>query len=481
MNSSHIGKVIQVAGPAVDVQYSEEHLPGIYNAVRVTSEGFDVPTPLDVILEVQQHLGEGRVRTVALQPTEGMVRGMKATDQGGPITVPVGRPTLGRVMNVIGEPVDNMGPVESDTRYPIHRPAPGFDQQSVTLEMFETGIKVIDLVQPFLKGGKIGLFGGAGVGKTVIIMELINNVALKHGGVSVFAGVGERTREGNDLWLEMQESGVINPKDWRKSKVALVYGQMTEPPGARLRVGLTGLTVAEYFRDEEGVDVLLFIDNIFRFTQAGSEVSALLGRMPSAVGYQPNLASEMGELQERITSTKKGSVTSVQAIYVPADDLTDPAPATTFAHLDATTVLSRQIAELGIYPAVDPLASTSRILDPRVLGEEHYQAAHDVQAVLQRYKDLQDIIAILGIDELSEEDKLTVSRARKIQKFLSQPFFVAEQFTGLAGKYVKREDTVKSFRAIVDGELDEIPEQAFYLAGTIEEVYEKAEKLKAAA
>ena len=481
MNSSHIGKVIQVAGPAVDVQYSEEHLPGIYNAVRVTSEGFDVPTPLDVILEVQQHLGEGRVRTVALQPTEGMVRGMKATDQGGPITVPVGRPTLGRVMNVIGQPVDNMGPVESDTRYPIHRPAPGFDQQSVTLEMFETGIKVIDLVQPFLKGGKIGLFGGAGVGKTVIIMELINNVALKHGGVSVFAGVGERTREGNDLWLEMQESGVINPKDWRKSKVALVYGQMTEPPGARLRVGLTGLTVAEYFRDEEGADVLLFIDNIFRFTQAGSEVSALLGRMPSAVGYQPNLATEMGELQERITSTKKGSVTSVQAIYVPADDLTDPAPATTFAHLDATTVLSRQIAELGIYPAVDPLASTSRILDPRVLGEEHYQVAHDVQAVLQRYKDLQDIIAILGIDELSEDDKLTVSRARKIQKFLSQPFFVAEQFTGLAGKYVKREDTVKSFRAIVDGELDEIPEQAFYLVGPIEEVYEKAEKLKAAA
>ena len=481
MNSSHIGKVIQVAGPAVDVQYSEEHLPGIYNAVRVTSEGFDVPAPLDVILEVQQHLGEGRVRTVALQPTEGMVRGMKATDQGGPITVPVGRPTLGRVMNVIGEPVDNMGPVESDTRYPIHRPAPGFDQQSVTLEMFETGIKVIDLVQPFLKGGKIGLFGGAGVGKTVIIMELINNVALKHGGVSVFAGVGERTREGNDLWLEMQESGVINPKDWRKSKVALVYGQMTEPPGARLRVGLTGLTVAEYFRDEEGADVLLFIDNIFRFTQAGSEVSALLGRMPSAVGYQPNLATEMGELQERITSTKKGSVTSVQAIYVPADDLTDPAPATTFAHLDATTVLSRQIAELGIYPAVDPLASTSRILDPRVLGEEHYQVAHDVQAVLQRYKDLQDIIAILGIDELSEDDKLTVSRARKIQKFLSQPFFVAEQFTGLAGKYVKREDTVKSFRAIVDGKLDEIPEQAFYLVGTIKEVYEKAEKLKAAA
>ena len=481
MNDSHIGKVIQVAGPAVDVQFSEEHLPGIYNAIRVTSAGFDVPTPLDVILEVQQHLGEGRVRTVALQPTEGMVRGMKVIDTGGPINVPVGRPTLGRVMNVIGQPVDNMGPLESDTRYPIHRPAPTFDQQSVTLEMFETGIKVIDLVQPFLKGGKIGLFGGAGVGKTVIIMELINNVALKHGGVSVFAGVGERTREGNDLWLEMQESGVINPKDWRKSKVALVYGQMTEPPGARLRVGLTGLTVAEYFRDEEGADVLLFIDNIFRFTQAGSEVSALLGRMPSAVGYQPNLATEMGELQERITSTKKGSVTSVQAIYVPADDLTDPAPATTFAHLDATTVLSRQISELGIYPAVDPLSSTSRILDPRVIGEEHYQVAHDVQAVLQRYKDLQDIIAILGIDELSEEDKLTVARARKIQKFLSQPFFVAAQFTGLEGKYVKREDTVKSFRAIVDGQLDEIPEQAFYMVGPIEEVYEKAEKLKAAA
>ena len=481
MNDSHIGKVIQVAGPAVDVQFSEEHLPGIYNAIRVTSEGFDVPTPLDVILEVQQHLGEGRVRTVALQPTEGMVRGMKVIDTGAPINVPVGRPCLGRVMNVIGQPVDNMGPLESDTRYPIHRPAPTFDQQSVTLEMFETGIKVIDLVQPFLKGGKIGLFGGAGVGKTVIIMELINNVALKHGGVSVFAGVGERTREGNDLWLEMQESGVINPKDWRKSKVALVYGQMTEPPGARLRVGLTGLTVAEYFRDEEGADVLLFIDNIFRFTQAGSEVSALLGRMPSAVGYQPNLATEMGELQERITSTKKGSVTSVQAIYVPADDLTDPAPATTFAHLDATTVLSRQISELGIYPAVDPLSSTSRILDPRVIGEEHYQVAHDVQAVLQRYKDLQDIIAILGIDELSEEDKLTVARARKIQKFLSQPFFVAAQFTGLEGKYVKREDTVKSFRAIVDGQLDEIPEQAFYMVGPIEEVYEKAEKLKAAA
>ncbi len=481
MSDEHVGKVIQIAGPAVDVQFSEGHLPHIYNAIHVTSEGFDVPAPIDVILETQQHLGEGRVRTVALQPTDGMVRGMNALDTGAPITVPVGRSTLGRVINVIGQPVDNMGPVEAEKHYPIHRPPPTFEQQSVTLEMFETGIKVIDLVQPFLKGGKIGLFGGAGVGKTVIIMELINNVALKHGGVSVFAGVGERTREGNDLWLEMQGSGVIDPHDWQKSKCALVYGQMTEPPGARLRVGLTGLTVAEYFRDEEGGDVLLFIDNIFRFTQAGSEVSALLGRMPSAVGYQPNLATEMGELQERITSTKKGSITSVQAIYVPADDLTDPAPATTFAHLDATTVLSRQISELGIYPAVDPLASTSRILDPRVLGEDHYKTAHDVQGVLQRYKDLQDIIAILGIDELSEEDKLTVSRARKIQRFLSQPFFVAEQFTGLAGKYVKREDTVKGFRAIVDGQFDDIPEQAFYMVGPIEEVHEKAEKMKAAA
>jgi len=481
MEQTNIGKVIQVAGPAVDVQFSEEYLPPIYNAIHVTSEGFDVPAPIDVILEVQQHIGEGRVRTVALQPTDGMVRGMNAADTGGPITVPVGRTTLGRVMNVIGRPVDNMGPLESDTRYPIHRPAPDFEAQSVTQEMFETGIKVIDLVQPFLKGGKIGLFGGAGVGKTVIIMELINNVALKHGGVSVFAGVGERTREGNDLWLEMQASGVIDPSDWRKSKAALVYGQMTEPPGARLRVGLTGVTVAEYFRDEEHTDVLLFIDNIFRFTQAGSEVSALLGRMPSAVGYQPNLATEMGELQERITSTKHGSITSVQAIYVPADDLTDPAPATTFAHLDATTVLSRQISEMGIYPAVDPLDSTSRILDPRVLGEEHYQVAHGVQSVLQRYKDLQDIIAILGIDELSEEDKLAVARARKIQKFLSQPFFVAEQFTGLAGKYVKREDTVKGFKAIIEGHMDEVPEQAFYMVGPIEEVHEKAEKLKASA
>ncbi|MCX6618212.1 MAG: F0F1 ATP synthase subunit beta, partial [Acidobacteria bacterium] len=465
MDNKNIGKVIQVAGPAVDVQFGEEHLPPIYNAIHVTSEGFDVPAPVDVILEVQQHIGEGRVRTVAMQPTDGMVRGMKAADTGGPITVPVGRPTLGRVMNVIGRPVDNMGPLESETRYSIHRPAPDFEQQSVTQEMFETGIKVIDLVQPFLKGGKIGLFGGAGVGKTVIIMELINNVALKHGGVSVFAGVGERTREGNDLWLEMQGSGVIDPSDWRKSKAALVYGQMTEPPGARLRVGLTGVTVDEYFRDEEHADVLLFIDNIFRFTQAGSEVSALLGRMPSAVGYQPNLATEMGELQERITSTKHGSITSVQAIYVPADDLTDPAPATTFAHLDATTVLSRQISEMGIYPAVDPLASTSRILDPRFIGEEHYRVARQVQNLLQRYKELQDIIAILGMDELSEEDKLVVARARKIQRFLSQPFFVAEEFTGRPGRYVPLKDTIKGFKEIVWGKHDDLPEQAFYMVG----------------
>ena len=395
--------------------------------------------------------------------------------------VPVGKETLGRVINVIGEPVDKMGPVNAKMHYPIHRPAPSLEEQSTRLEMFETGIKVIDLLEPYLRGGKIGLFGGAGVGKTVIIQELINNIAQKHGGVSVFAGVGERTREGNDLWLEMQESGVIDPHDWRKSKCALIYGQMTEPPGARLRVGLTGLTVAEYFRDEEGQDVLLFIDNIFRFTQAGSEVSALLGRMPSAVGYQPNLATEMGELQERITSTKKGSITSVQAIYVPADDYTDPAPATAFAHLDATTNLSRAIVELGIYPAVDPLASTSRILDPRIIGEEHYNVAQQVKAVLQRYKDLQDIIAILGIDELSDEDKLAVARARKIQRFLSQPFHVAEQFTGFKGKYVKVEDTIRGFKEIVEGKHDGIPEQAFYMQGTIEDVLERAEALQKAA
>src|SRR5213082_2238310 len=432
----NIGHVVQVAGPAVDVQFTESAMPPIYEALKVVDEGFQVPTAINVILEVQQHLGEGRVRCIAMEPTDGMVRGMKTIDQGGPISVPVGRGTLGRVMNVIGEPVDQLGPIEYKERLPIHRPAPAFDEQATTAEMFETGVKVIDLIQPFLKGGKIGLFGGAGVGKTVVIMELINNVAKQHGGYSVFAGVGERTREGNDLWLEMSESGVIKPGDPDHSKAALIYGQMTEPPGARLRVALTGLTVAEYFRDEEGADTLLFIDNIFRFTQAGSEVSALLGRMPSAVGYQPNLATEMGELQERITSTKKGSVTSVQAIYVPADDLTDPAPATTFAHLDATTQLDRAISELGIYPAVNPLTSTSRILDPRILGQEHYNVARQVKQTLQRYKDLQDIIAILGIDELSEEDRLTVSRARKIQKFLSQPFFVAQQFTGLEGKYV---------------------------------------------
>src|SRR5438046_2054704 len=399
------GKVVQVAGPAVDVQFPEGRIPLVHTAIRVVSTGFDVPDPIDIICEAQQHIGEGRVRTIALQPTEGLVRGMTAISLGHPVEVPVGKETLGRVLNVIGEPVDKMGPVNAKKYYPIHRPAPSFEDQATSLEMFETGIKVIDLLEPYLRGGKIGLFGGAGVGKTVVIMELINNIALKHGGVSVFAGVGERTREGNDLWLEMQESGVIDPKDLSKSKVAMIYGQMTEPPGARLRVGLTGLTVAEYFRDEEKQDVLLFIDNIFRFTQAGSEVSALLGRMPAAVGYQPHLASEMGELQERITSTKNGSITSVQAIYVPADDYTDPAPATAFAHLDATTNLSRAISELGIYPAVDPLASTSRILDPRIIADRHYKVAVEVQRILQRYKDLQDIIAILGMHELSEEDK----------------------------------------------------------------------------
>jgi F-type H+/Na+-transporting ATPase subunit beta len=449
--------------------------------LRVTSEGFKVPDPIDVVLEVQQHLGEGRVRTVAMQATDGMVRGMNALDLGGPISVPVGKETLGRVMNVIGEPVDNLGPVNAAKRLPIHRPAPAFDEQATKAEMFETGVKVIDLIQPFLKGGKIGLFGGAGVGKTVVIMELINNVAKHHGGYSVFAGVGERTREGNDLWLEMTESGVIKPGTASESKASLIYGQMTEPPGARLRVALTGLTVAEYFRDEEGADTLLFIDNIFRFTQAGSEVSALLGRMPSAVGYQPNLATEMGELQERITSTKRGSITSVQAIYVPADDLTDPAPATTFAHLDATTVLSRPLTAIGIYPAVDPLQSTSRILDPHIVGQEHYDVAQGVKRILQRYTDLQDIIAILGIEELSEEDKLTVSRARKVQKFLSQPFFVASQFTGMEGRFVKVADTVRSFKEIIEGKHDDVPEQAFYMKGAIEEVLEAAEKMKAGA
>ncbi len=471
-----VGKVVQVIGPVVDVEFPEGYLPPIYQALRITSEGFDTPTPINVICEVQQHLGESRVRTVSMLPTDGMVRGMKAIDTGGQIKVPVGNGTLGRIINVIGEPVDERGPVPATDYYPIHRHAPTFEEQSTELEMLITGIKVIDLIQPFLKGGKIGLFGGAGVGKTVTIMELINNVAKAHGGFSVFAGVGERTREGNDLWLEMREGKVINDEDMSKSKVALVYGQMTEPPGARLRVALSGLTVAEYFRDQ-GQDVLLFVDNIFRFTQAGSEVSALLGRMPSAVGYQPNLATEMGELQERITSTKTGSVTSVQAIYVPADDLTDPAPATAFAHLDATTVLSRQISELGIFPAVDPLASTSRILEPRIVGDEHYNCAQAVKRILQRYKDLQDIIAILGIDELSEEDKLTVSRARKVQKFLSQPFHVATQFTGIEGALVPIAETIRGFREIVEGKHDDIPEQAFYMKGTIDEVVEAAKKM----
>jgi F-type H+-transporting ATPase subunit beta len=480
MADKNVGKIVQIIGPVLDVEFEAGQLPAIYNALRITSDGTGAGhagVTLDVIAEVEQHLGENRVRAVAMKPTDGMQRGMSAVDLGEPISVPVGPATLGRVLNVLGEPVDYPDrPINSAERWPIHRPPPDLESQSTELKMFETGIKVIDLLEPYLQGGKIGLFGGAGVGKTVIIMELINNIAMKHGGVSVFGGVGERTREGNDLWLEFQESGVINTKDPSKSRAALVYGQMTEPPGARLRVGLSALTVAEYFRDAEGKDVLLFIDNIFRFTQAGSEVSALLGRMPSAVGYQPTLLTEMGELQERITSTKKGSITSVQAIYVPADDYTDPAPATTFAHLDATTNLSRQIAELGIYPAVDPLASTSRILDARIIGDEHYRVARQVKQILQRYKDLQDIIAILGIDELSEDDRLTVSRARKIQKFLSQPFFVAAQFTGLQGKYVSIGDTIRGFREIVEGKHDEIPEQDFYLVGTIDEVVEKFRK-----
>jgi len=472
------GRIVQIIGPVIDVEFEGGHLPAIYNAIEIKAE--ILGEKLTIVAEVEQHLGEGRVRAVAMKPTDGLQRGMKAVDLGGPITMPVGPATLGRVLNVLGEPVDYPDmPVNAAERWPIHRAAPTLIEQATEAKMFETGIKVVDLLEPYLRGGKIGLFGGAGVGKTVIIQELIHNIALKHGGVSVFAGVGERTREGNDLWLEFQESGVINTEDISKSRAALVYGQMTEPPGARLRVALSGLTVAEYFRDAEGKDVLLFIDNIFRFTQAGSEVSALLGRMPSAVGYQPTLATEMGELQERITSTKKGSITSVQAIYVPADDYTDPAPATTFAHLDATTNLSRAIVELGIYPAVDPLASSSRILDPRVIGAEHYATARAVKQVLQRYKDLQDIIAILGIDELSEDDKLAVSRARKIQRFLSQPFYVAEQFTGLKGKYVAVADTIRGFQEIVDGKHDALPEQAFYMIGTIEEAMEKAEKMKA--
>ena len=466
------GKVVRVVGPVIDVEFPSGHLPSILNAVHVTDPAALATVPVDVMTEVAQHLGEGRVRCISMKPADGLVRGMTATDLGQPISVPVGPETLGRILNVLGEPVDGLGPVSTKERWPIHRTAPPYDEQSTSIEMFETGIKVIDLLAPYQRGGKIGLFGGAGVGKTVLIMELINNVAKQHGGFSVFGGVGERTREGNDLWLEMKESGVID-------KTALVYGQMNEPPGARARVALSALTVAEYFRDAEGQDVLLFIDNIFRFTQAGSEVSALLGRIPSAVGYQPTLATEMGELQERITTTSKGSITSVQAIYVPADDLTDPAPATAFAHLDATTVLSRQIAELGIYPAVDPLDSTSRILDPRVVGEDHYKVARQVQQILQRYKDLQDIIAILGMDELSEDDKLVVTRARKIQRFLSQPFSVAEAFTGTPGKYVKLADTIKGFREIADGKHDDVPEQAFYMVGGIEEVMEKAAKLKA--
>ena len=466
------GRVVQVIGPVVDVAFKNEaRLPEIYTAIRITSEGFEAPTPVDIIAEVEQHLGEDRVRCVSMHPTDGLARGMKAYDLGSPIEVPVGTGVLGRVINVIGDPVDHQGPIRADKRYPIHRVPPPLEDQNTTLEMFETGIKVIDLIQPFLKGGKIGLFGGAGVGKTVIIQELINNVALKHGGYSVFAGVGERTREGNDLWLEMKASGVLE-------KTALIYGQMTEPPGARLRVGLTALSVAEYFRDEMNQDLLLFIDNIFRFTQAGSEVSALLGRMPSAVGYQPNLASELGELEERITSTKKGSITSVQAIYVPADDFTDPAPATAFSHLDATTQLSRALTDMGIYPAVDPLASFSRILDPRVIGDEHYRVARRVKEVLQRYKDLQDIIAILGIEELSDEDKLVVARARKIQRFLSQPFHVAQEFTGRPGVYVSVADTIRGFREIVEGAHDDKPEQAFYMMGTIEDVVKRAEELK---
>ena len=466
------GKIVQVIGPVVDVEFDPGKLPAIYSALEVKAkQAQDIFSYSErLVLEVAQHLGESRVRTIALSSTDGLVRGMEVLDTGAPITIPVGRPTLGRIINVIGEPVDKKGPVEAKKHYPIHRAAPAFDEQATKVEILETGIKVVDLLEPYTKGGKTGLFGGAGVGKTVVIMELIRNIAMEHGGISVFAGVGERTREGNDLWLEMKESGVLE-------KTALIYGQMTEPPGSRLRVGLTALTVAEYFRDEEKQDVLLFIDNIFRFTQAGSEVSALLGRMPSAVGYQPTLGTEMGELQERITSTKTGSITSVQAIYVPADDITDPAPATTFAHLDATTVLSRQLTELGIYPAVDPLASTSRILDPRIVGEEHYAVARSVQKILQRYKDLQDIIAILGMDELSEDDKLVVARARKIQRFLSQPFFVAEQFTGQPGRYVKLKDSIKGFKELIDGKADDLPEQAFYMVGNIEEAREKAERL----
>ncbi len=491
---SATGQITQVMGPVLDVQFEAGSLPAIYNALLVSNPGISDEAD-NLLIEVAQHLGENTVRCVAMDTTDGLARGMAVRDSGAPIRMPVGKEVLGRILNVIGKPVDELGPVNATATLPIHRPAPDFTAQSTAVEAFETGIKVIDLMTPYSRGGKTGLFGGAGVGKTVLIMELINNIGMKHGGYSVFAGVGERTREGNDLWYEMMESGVIAAKqdehghlvmdpetgmpivDEASSKVALIYGQMNEPPGARQRVGLSALTVAENFRDEEGQDVLLFVDNIFRFTQAGSEVSALLGRIPSAVGYQPTLATEMGALQERITTTNKGSITSVQAIYVPADDLTDPAPATAFSHLDATTVLSRKIAELGIYPAVDPLDSTSRILEPEVVGEEHYNVARQVQSILQRYKELQDIIAILGMDELSEEDKKVVERARKIQKFLSQPFFVAEQFTGLQGRYVTLEESIRGFKEILEGEHDDLPEQAFYLVGNIDEAKEKAEKI----
>ncbi len=468
-DDQNIGKVVQVIGPVVDVEFPEGNLPEIYNAVRVIKDkkGEDV-----LVIEVMQQLGDNRVRCVAMDSTDGLVRGMKAVDTDGPISVPVGKQVLGRMFNVLGNTIDNEGEMETEKKMPIHRDAPGYDEQTTSTELFETGIKVIDLLAPYTRGGKVGLFGGAGVGKTVLIQELINNIAIEHGGYSVFSGVGERTREGNDLWLEFQEADILD-------KVALVFGQMNEPPGARMRVGLTGLTMAEHFRDNLGQDVLLFIDNIFRFIQAGSEVSALLGRMPSAVGYQPTLSHDVGALQERITSTKKGSITSVQAIYVPADDLTDPAPATTFAHLDATTVLSRQIVEKGIYPAVDPLDSTSKILDPRIVGEEHYQIARDVQQILQKYQDLQDIIAILGMDELSEEDKIVVNRARRIERFLSQPFFVAEQFTGQKGTYVELDDTIRGFKEIINGKHDDLPEEAFYMVGTIDEAVDKAEKLRA--
>jgi len=468
-----VGHVVQVIGVVVDIRFPPGQVPEIYNAIKIESDKEDIfGNKIDLTLEVAQHLGNNMVRTVAMSTTDGLVRGMEAYDTGKPISVPVGKPSLGRVVDVLGNPIDGKGPIESDTYYPIHRPAPPLVEQSTRAEQLETGIKVIDLLVPFLKGGKVGMFGGAGVGKTVIVMELINNIAKEHGGISVFAGVGERTREGNDLYREMTESGVL-------PKTTMVFGQMNEPPGCRLRVALTGLCLAEYFRDVDGADTLLFIDNIFRFTQAGSEVSALLGRMPSAVGYQPTLATEMGQMQERITSTKKGSVTSVQAVYVPADDLTDPAPATTFAHLDGTVVLSRQIAELGIYPAVDPLDSTSRILDPNVVGEEHYKVARGVQNVLQRYKDLQDIIAILGMEELSDEDKLIVARARKLQRFLSQPFHVAEAFTGMPGVYVPLKETIRGFQEILDGKHDNLPEDAFYMVGTIEDAVAKGKRLAA--